>query len=108
MKALGKLRHDTYHLFAKLLLYPLAWPMTPCCVRVITAEAADGEGGPHLDTVASEWRVARAPEELLSLPDETEVLCPWPGVGRQDVFRFTVGEFRAAWEAAKGERGGGS
>jgi hypothetical protein len=77
---LNHVRHDTADLFRMPLGHP-PWMMTPCIVQV------DGE-----------WKSIRHPDLLLHLPDDTEVLCPWPGKARTDVFRFTVGEFRAAAE----------
>jgi hypothetical protein len=78
------LRHDTADLFQLRLLATWPWAMTPCIVRV-----------------AGEWKLIRRPDLLLRLADETEVLCPWPGKARQDVFRFTVGEFRKAHASAQ-------
>lgn len=84
------LRHDTADLFQLRLLATRPWAMTPCIVRV-----------------DAEWKLIRHPDLLLRLSDETEVLCPWPGKARQDVFRFTVGDFRKAHEAAKAPAEGG-
>ena len=80
---LNHLRHDTADLFRLELLAKSPWAQTPCIVLV------NEEG---------EWRSIRHAEMLLHLPDDTEVLCPWPGKARTDVFRFTVGEFRKAHE----------
>lgn len=79
---MSNLRHDTKDLFRLCLLNGSLWKLTPCIVR---------ENG--------EARVIRHPELLLHLPDDTEVLCPWPGKFSQDVFQFTVGDFRKAYEA---------
>ena len=83
---LNHLRHDTADLFRLRLLADQPWAMTPCIVQQ-----------------EAEWRSIRHPDLLLHLPDDTEVLCPWPGKARTDVFRFTVGEFRKAHEEAGGE-----
>ncbi len=92
---LHKVRHDCKHLFEMQLLPEpgtavdaVSYDMTPCLVRLplLTEEA------PSL-----QWFMVRHPHELLQLHDECEVLCPWPGAKRCDVFRFTVGEFREAW-----------
>jgi len=88
------LRHDTADLFRIVLFAHSPWAMTPCIVRVGT-----------------EWRVIRHPQLLLHLSDDVEVLCPWPGRARQDVFQFTVGDFRKAHALAgeaKAEEGGGA
>jgi len=75
------LRHDTDHLFA-LLLRDDKWLMTPCVV-------IDGK-----DII-----ICRNPHVLLTLGDDFQVICGWPGKQRQDVFEFTVGQFRAAVQA---------
>jgi hypothetical protein len=73
------LRHDTDHLFAKLLAED-KWLMTPCAVL----------------TGADQITLVRAAGALLTwFPDDAPVICPWPGKARQDVFEFTVGQFRA-------------
>jgi len=79
---LNRLRHDTADLFRLELLAKSPWAMTPCVVQR-----------------GDEWFSVRHAGLLLHLPDETEVLCPWPGKTRTDVFRFTVGDFRAACAA---------
>ena len=84
ISALEGLRADCADLFDLQLLSWSKWAQTPCVVHCV-------EG----------WRIARSADQLLGLPDETEVLCPWPGQWRQDVFLFTVGEFWAAWETQK-------
>ncbi len=76
------LRHDTDALFARLLPEsPIAprWLLTPCAVI-------------HENTIT----LVRSAADLLALPDDAQVLCPWPGQQRQDVFEFTVGAFRSA------------
>jgi hypothetical protein len=88
------LRHDTADLFRLQLLAHSNWAMTPCVVRI---------GG--------EWRMIRHECPLLCLSDDVEVLCPWPGKARQDLFAFTVGDFRKAHALAgkvgpEGEGGG--
>jgi len=110
-KGLHKVRHDCEHLFClKLLPQPgedadtLGWDMMPCLVQLFP-EMADGAWpgaeAPPTNSVL-QWFIARHPYQLLDLPDETEVICPWPGAKRCDVFRFTVGEFRVAWGAGGG------
>ena len=79
------LRHDTEALFAKLEGEEL-WAMTPCVV-------IDGD---HI-------HMARSAGQLLPFPDHAQVICGWPGAKRQDVFEFTVGQFRAY---ARDHRGG--
>ncbi len=105
---LRKVRHDCADLFRLMLLGPsgaaadeIRWDMTPCVVRLL-------EHQEDSQTATEHWFTARHPYELLDLPNETEVLCPWPGQKRCDVFRFTVGEFRAAWEAWGAEQKGGA
>jgi hypothetical protein len=90
------LRHDTADLFRLQLLAHSNWAMTPCVVRI---------GG--------EWRMIRHECPLLCLSDDVEVLCPWPGKARQDLFAFTVGDFRKAHALAgktraEAEGGGGA
>jgi hypothetical protein len=115
---LHRMRHDCAALFAKVLLPELgtpadaiSWDMTPCAVRLYAdlRPAVDhGDGTITPPTAVPEWYVARHPYQLLALPDETEVLCAWPGARKQDFFRFTVGEFREAWEARAAEQEGGA
>ncbi len=121
---LHRMRHDCAALFEMALLPSRAeakyagadpstyrWDMTPCCVRLgdcyvppATPGVRQGFGDDQVDHPdGPEWFIARHPYQLLALPDETEVLCPWPGSKKLDVFRFTVGEFRAAWFAAERE-----
>jgi hypothetical protein len=79
------LRHDTKDLFIDML-FPY---MSSKTKQVLTLT-------PCLVQIDSEWRMVRHPALLLELPDEVKVLCPWPGQWRQDVFEFTVGDFRKA------------
>ncbi len=120
--ALHKIRHDCKDLFRlKLLPKPgeqadtISWAMTPCAV-LLPVEIPDELG--HMDDGTEytvhyagpqpRWFVARHPYQLLALPDETEVLCPWPGQKKCDVFRFSIGEFRKAWNEAAKAAGEGS
>ncbi len=58
---------------------------------------------PLLVFVASEEsvrvRIVDRPAELLSLPDETQVMGQWEGQWRSDFFQFTVGDYRRHLEA---------
>jgi len=87
-RSLRSLRHDTADLFRLQLLAHSSWAMTPCVVRI-----------------EAEWRVIRHERLLLNLSDHIEVLCPWPGKARQDVFAFTVGDFRKAHALVAGKTG---
>jgi len=78
------LRHDVDALFAKLQAED-KWLMVPC---VVIDEGAYGEDG--------EIRLARSAAELLAFRDACQVICGWPGARRQDVFEFSVGQFRSA------------
>lgn len=87
------LRHDTEALFAKLLAED-KWLMTPCVVFQ-----------PH-STFLPQVLLVRTLEDLLTFSDDdAQVICGWPGKHRQDVFEFTVGEFRSA-VAGRDHRGG--
>ena len=92
--ALNRIRHDCADLF-RLKLLPQAVSLDidplPCAVHV-----------------GSTWRYTRQLQQLLDVPDETVVLTFWPGTTRTDFFRFTVAEFRQAWEASTAEEGGGA
>jgi hypothetical protein len=46
----------------------------------------------HDDTV--DVRIVDKPKDLLSYPDETQVMTQWAGQWRSDFFQFTVGQFR--------------
>ena len=87
------LRHDVDALFAKLLGED-KWSMTPCAVIV-------DMGGP-LPLIA----LVRSAENLLSFADHAQVICGWPGKQRQDVFEFTVGQFRSARAGPSHSTGG--
>ncbi|MBN1249527.1 MAG: hypothetical protein JXC32_17830, partial [Anaerolineae bacterium] len=88
------LRHDTDDLFAKLLdPSNEKWGMTPCVVLRM------------LSWPEEEINAVRSADELLTFPDGCQVICGWPGARRQDVFEFTVGQFRA-YVHARDHRGG--
>ncbi len=84
------LRHDTDALFA-LLMREEKWEMTPCVVVMQS-------GGRYISINLVRERAA-----LLNLAGDHLVICGWPGKHRQDVFEFTVGQFRAY---ARDHRGG--
>jgi len=71
------LRHDTEALFARLLRDE-KWLMTPC---VVITEV----------TIS----VVRDAKTLLTFLDDRQIICGWPGAKRQDVFEFTVGQYRS-------------
>jgi len=58
---------------------------------------------PLLVFIASETsvtvRIINKPNELLSLPDDTQVMGQWRGKYRSDYFQFTVGQYRPYAEA---------
>jgi hypothetical protein len=89
------LRHDTDHLFAKLLAEDKWW-MTPCVVIMAWygARVLGGELREHADATC-----IRSAAMLLTFADDAQVVCGWPGKQRQDVFEFTVGQFRAFVQA---------
>ena len=83
------LRHDTEALFAKLLAEETpGWQNMPCVV--IWGESLT---------------LVRAISVLLGFPDDAHVICGWPGAKRQDVFEFTVGQFRAFVQARSSQGG---
>ena len=119
-RGLHKIRHDYTDLFRlKLLPKPgeqadtISWAMTPCAVMLQGTETGvetGPDGEPRQVQLAGDlqWFIARHPYQLLALADETEVLCPWPGQKKCDVFRFSIGEFRKAWNEAAKAAGEGS
>ena len=87
------LRHDTEALFAKLVAEE-KWLMMPCVVF-----------RPD-NVICSQVVIVRSVENLLSFADDTQVICGWSGAKRQDVFEFTVGQFRSAIAGPSHSTGG--